>query len=323
MKFHINRDATEIESAIVVIEEILEKHVEVNFSGTIAYSTSRGYKTDWSDFINWCSTYGYDSLPVDDEAYALYIAGLALNGYKTSTIKRRMSAISKAHIMAGYRNPKTEKVRKVIASVRRAYGTEEIGKEAILIDMLKEMLEYLPDNLKGTRDRAILLIGFAGAFRRSELVSIDIDHLQVKQQGLEILIAQTDQEIDGKPVIIPYGQGSSTCPIKAVQDWIQEAGINKGPLFRPINRHGQLGEKRLSGDAVSLIVKEYVIAAGFNKEQYSSDSLRAGLATSADIAGKREQSIMTQTRHKSDKMIRRYRQMENTIEVNAASDIGL
>ncbi|MEK4510131.1 site-specific integrase [Paenibacillus sp. FSL K6-2524] len=324
MNNDLDQNRTDINSALLVINEILDERKESVFQ-IKATNTSKGYKTDWNHFISWCSKNGYDSLPVNDEAYAIYITTLALSGYKTSTITRRMSAISQAHFVAGYCSPKTLTVRMVIAGIRRAYGIKEIGKHPLHVDMLKSILNMLPNNLKGSRDKAILLIGFSGAFRRSEVVAIDVEHLHFNDTGLLIEMRKsiTNQKKAGETVVIPYGVCRNTCPVKAVQDWIKNSGIKMGPLFRSINRHGQMYVNRLSDKAISLILKEYVKAAGFNEEFYSSHSLRVGFVVSAAMTGKSEQSIMAHTRLKTDRIISKYIQMAHMIQENGAIDIGL
>jgi integrase len=151
-------------------------------------------------------------------------------------------------------------------------------------------------------------LGFAGAFRRSELVAIDVDDCAVAPEGMTVNVerGKTDQEGEGRLVSIPPGEEEATCPILAVENWRAAAKIDAGPLFRVMNRHGQALDKRLSGEAVAMVVKRYVWRLGHGIEDFAGHSLRAGLATSAAAAGKSERAIMNQTGHRSLKTVRRY-----------------
>ena len=176
----------------------------------------------------------------------------------------------------------------------------------------------------GKRDRALLLVGFAGAFRRSELVSLDVADVAFDPNGLTIRLrrSKTDQEGEGRKVGLPYGSNLATCPVRALQEWLHVAAITNGALFVGINRHGT-PQGRLSACAVALIVKKVVAAAGLNPDLYAGHSLRAGLATSAAMAGVSERSIMAQTGHKSVMMVRRYIRDGSLFRENAAAGIGL
>jgi len=288
-------------------------------------NTLKSYRKDWEHFTNWCETFSLNSLPANEDTFALYLSALAIDGYKASTIQRRMSAISVAHSVAGFESPTTSKVKVVWAGIKRSIGTAEKGKLPIVIDTLKAILQTLPQSLSGTRDRALLLIGFAGALRRSELVSLDVNDINITNEGLILNLrsSKTDQEGQGTPIGIPYGEFESSCPVRSYIAWLKASGIEYGPVFRPINRHGQLSDKRLSDRAVALIVKRWISEVGMNESDYSGHSLRSGLATSAAMLGKSERSIMEQTRHTSTTMVRRYIRMGSLFNENAAKNIGL
>ncbi len=193
-----------------------------------------------------------------------------------------------------------------------------------MVEDLKHIVQSLPENLLGLRNRALLLLGFTGAFRRSELVSLDLTDYEVTKEGLVIVIrrSKTDQMGEGRPVGIPYGTGK-TCPVQALQEWIQASGIQTGAIFRVMNRHGQVLSKRLSGEAVALVVKKYVEELGFDSERFAGHSLRAGLAISAAAAGKSEKSIMKQTGHRTSETVRRYIRDGNLFRDNAVDGLGL
>jgi Phage integrase family len=188
-----------------------------------------------------------------------------------------------------------------MAGIRRAKGTAPETKAPTLTDDIRAMCAKLPEGLLGVRDRALLLLGFAGAFRRSELVSLDVSDLELNSQGLVVMLrrSKTDQEGAGRKIGIPYGSTYWTCPVRSLQAWLEESGIVEGPLFRCVNRHGKIQPGRLSGFAVSLIVKRYAAAAGLDVTKSSGHSLRAGFATSAAIGGASERAIMNQTGHRS------------------------
>lgn len=290
-----------------------------------AGNTTRAYGADWRDFTEWCRHHGRQSLPTDPQTVAYYITDLA-ERRKPSTIQRRLSAISQAHQAAGFDTPTTSMlVRSVWAGIRRAKGTRQEGKSPLLVEDLRLILQHIPDNLTGKRDRALLLVGFAGAFRRRELVSLDAEDIQVTGRGMVILLrrSKTDQEGVGRKVGIPYGSSPLTCPVESLQDWLEASRIDQGPLFRPINRHGQIRKLRLSDKSVALVVKRRAQEAGLDPRRFAGHSLRAGLATTAAIAGKDERAIMEQTGHKSTQMVRRYIRDGSLFRDNAATGIGL
>lgn len=288
-------------------------------------NTLKSYRSDWRHFVEWCEKYNLPSRPTDEETYALYLSSLALEGKKASTIQRRISAITQAHTLVGFDSPTTTRVKTVWAGIRRMHGTVETGKLPITVDTLKEMLNVMPDKLIGVRDRALLLIGFSGAFRRSELVNLDVGDIEISREGLTIKIrkSKTDQEGKGEVIGIPYGLKEETCPVRAYLSWLETSNIQTGPIFRSINRHGHLSDKRLSDRSVALIVKRYIELIGLDEAKYAGHSLRSGLATTAAMLGKSERAIMNQTRHRSEAMVRKYIRMGSLFSENAASNIGL
>lgn len=291
-----------------------------------AENTKRAYRNDWQDFVTWCAEHGLQPLPASPQTVAAYLSDRAKT-HRVSTLQRRLSAISQAHKAAGYRPVSTreEPLHSVWMGIKRAKGTAQEGKAPVLTDELRAMVATLPDSLLGIRDRALLLLGFAGAFRRSELVGLDVEDLTFTQGGLVVTIrrSKTDQEGQGEKIGIPFGAHEETCPVRAVQAWLTAAGIQEGPLFRSVNRHGQVQPGRLSDKAVALVVKRTAAAAGLDPTRYAGHSLRAGLATSAAAAGVEERNIMRQTRHRSVQMVRRYIRDGNLFRNNAAAAVGL
>ena len=287
-------------------------------------NTRRAYRTDWNHFTAWCSFHGLLSLPATEETVCRYLADRA-QFYKVSTLTRRVASISQAHQAAGYASPtQALSVRATLKGIRRKKTIVTTQKAPVLVDDLRRMVQILDDSLMGKRDLALLLIGFAGAFRRSELVSLNVSDVSFDNNGLTVFlpVSKTDQEGEGRKVGIPYGSNPATCPVRALQGWLRASTITSGPLFVGINRHGT-PQRRLSDCAVALIVKKIVAAAGLNPDLYAGHSLRSGLATSAAMAGISERSIMNQTGHKSVQMVRRYIRDGSLFRENAAAGIGL
>jgi integrase len=199
-------------------------------------------------------------------------------------------------------------VREVVKGLRRRVGVAQRQVSPIIVEHLRRIVEHLPDTPAGLRDRALLLVGFAGAFRRSELVSLDVADLGEQPVGLVINLrrSKTDQEGAGRKVGIPFGAELSLCPVRALRAWREAAQIDEGPLFRPVDKHGTALARRLSAHSVAVIVKRIAAVAGYDPRLFSGHSLRAGLATAAAAAGKSERAIMRQTGHRSEVMLRRY-----------------
>jgi site-specific recombinase XerD len=333
-------DAAEAQgSAAVIVPSAGEEHaaaVSVQYkesrerardyaSDAVAANTRRAYRADWRDFAAWCAEQHRTALPALPETVAVYLAALA-GHRKTSTISRRLSAIAQAHKTAGLDSPTTDAaVRQVLAGIRRRHGTQQKGKEAALTADVRAMVGTLEASLAGQRDRALLLLGFAGAFRRSELVALDVADVTRTRDGLVVQVrrSKTDQEGAGRQVGIPYGSTPGTCPVRAVADWLEVAGLAAGPLFRPIDRHGNLRPRRLTDQSVALVVKRAVRAAGLDPSVYAGHSLRSGLATAAAQAGVSERAIMEQTGHKSLPIVRRYIRRGSLFTENAAAKVGL
>jgi site-specific recombinase XerD len=274
-----------------------------------APATVRAYRSDVRDFEAWCLDHGRDPMPASAELVADYISDLAATGRSAATITRRLSSISQAHQMARLESPtQTQLVRMTAAGIRRTISTAPRQARPIVVEELRLMLDALPDGLRGARDRALLLVGFAGAFRRSELVALVVEDVQRRPEGLliELRRSKTDQEGAGRTVAIVHGRSPQTDPAAALDEWLGEAGITSGPLFREVDRAGRVGAAALSDKAVTRIVKGAAERIGIDPQQVSGHSLRAGLATSAAAAGAPERAIMNTTGHRSTAMVRRY-----------------
>jgi integrase len=209
--------------------------------------------------------------------------------------------------------------------IRRTKGTAPAQKAPALTDDIRAMIDATDASIIGIRDRALVLLGFAAAFRRSELVALDVEDCAFGKDGLTITLrrSKTDQDGQGRKIGIPYGANPETCPVRVLQGWLEQAGTSSGPVFRSINRHGQVQPGRLSGIDVARVVKKLAERAGLDPANYAGHSLRAGHATSAAIAGASERSIMNQTGHRSVQMVRRYIRDGSLFRENSAGKLGL
>ena len=302
---------------------ILETQRQDFAMGSRADNTKRAYTGNWRTFCDWCAERGVASLPTSPDTLSLYITDRA-GSAKVATLQQALSSIAKAHKMAGHEDPRNEAVRSVWEGIRRAKGIAPTRKAAAVTDEIKLLVAATPDTLKGTRDRALILIGVAGAFRRSELVALDLADVDFAPEGARVTIrrSKTDQEGAGDTIGIPYGTNPETCPVRSLMAWLKAAKIEEGALFRRINRHGHLGE-RLTAQSVALVVKELAAAAGLAASRYAGHSLRAGLATSAAAAGVSLDVLMSQTRHKSTTVAMGYIRRANIFTRNAAASVGL
>ena len=300
-----------------MLPSVLSSDVQRLIAASLSEGTKRGYQQDIAHFEAWGG-----SIPASAATIAAYLADLATS-YKTATIVRRLTALSKAHDAMGAANPtKSELVRATMRGVKRTIGTASREAKPILREDLFLMLDCMGDGTKDMRDKALLLLGFAGAFRRSELVGLDVSDIEHVRQGVVVTLRRSkiDQEGRGRKIGIPFGR-SKWCPVKQLVDWLNHAKIDTGPLFRGINRHGHVAEQRLSGEAACVIVKLRAEAAGFDPTGYSGHSLRAGLATSAAMAGASAWKIRQQTGHASDTMLNRYIRDGDMFLSNAAGAV--
>jgi len=290
-----------------------------------AENTLRGYRADWQEFCGWCEGHDVGPLPSSPETVASYIAECA-GRLKVGSIQRRLNAIAEAHKAVGLESPTHAGiVTNTMKGIRRTKGTAPAQKAPTLTDDIRAMVEATDAGLIGARDRALVLLGFAGAFRRSELVALDVDDCGFEKNGLTVTLrrSKTDQDGVGRKIGIPYGSNPETCPVRVLQSWVEQSNINAGPLFRSINRHGRMKPGRLSGIDVARVVKKLADRAGLDPAKFAGHSLRAGHATSAAIAGASERSIMNQTGHRSVQMVRRYIREGSLFRDNSAGKLGL
>ncbi|MER9403664.1 tyrosine-type recombinase/integrase [Mesorhizobium caraganae] len=280
----------------------------------LAENTRRAYAADLAHFEAWGG-----SIPASDATVASYLAEHA-DLLSVATLCRRLATISQAHTKKGLTSPaSSELVKATIKGIKRSLGKAQTEAKPLLKDDLLAILDGTGNDVKSIRDRALLLVGFAGGFRRSELVGLDKEDVEHVRQGMIVHLrrSKTDPEGAGRKIGIPFGR-TRWCPVGALDDWLSQSGIKEGPLIRPVNRHGQVLDQRLSGEAVALVVKERVGAIGLDPSGYSGHSLRAGFATSAAMAGAATWKIRAQTGHASDAMLGRYIRDGDIFVENAA-----
>ena len=292
-----------------------------------APATLRAYQADWRDFAAWCRAKNLCALPCLPATVALYLSESS-HSLRPGTLTRRLTSINKAHRAAGHPAPALAGdlvVGETLKGIRRVHGTEQAAKQPLFTEDLRRMVAALPAGLPGVRDRALLLLGFAGAFRRSELAVLEIRDLRETPEGLVVRVARskTDQQARGREVAIPCGSDPATCPVRACRAWIEAARLQTGPLFRRIDRHAQVNARALHKDSIGPIVKRAALAAGLDPKLYAGHSLRAGFCTQAYMNGAREFDIMRQTGHRSLETLRKYVRGRGLFRDNAANRLGL
>ena len=279
-------------------------------ASALAPSTRKAYEHDWLVFASWCAEHGAQAIPAVPATVAAFLASEADRGFRPITIGRRAAAIAAAHRAQDRPNPcDSGAVAAVMSGIRRQHGTRPLRRAAPLeLDPLARLVEPLDTaTLAGQRDRAMLLLGFAAALRRSELVALDVEDVEFDTaRGLKIVIrgSKTDQERAGATVAVPYAHASDRCAVRALQVWLAAASIHRGPVFRQMRRGDKLTDRRLSDQSVALIVKRRAQAASLPPTFLSGHSLRAGYATAAAAAGVEERKIANVTRHKNHPVLR-------------------
>lgn len=319
-------ELTPVTGASQSLQTIAEK-AQGYAKSAVAKNTRRAYKSDWEHFSTWCTSRGLEPLPAAPETIGLYLADCAAS-LKVSTLRRRLASISQLHRLKGTpidtRHPA---IRNTLRGIAREHGAEQVGVAPLVIADLRRICQGLPETIIGARDRSLLLTGFAGALRRSELVALNLRDVEVSDDGLVLNIrsSKTDQLAEGNRLGIPYGSRVETCPVRALAAWKTAAGFDQeteGPLFRQTRRGGEVRD-RLSGDAIARIIKRRVAEIGLDPSRYSGHSLRSGLATSAASAGISERVIMRQTRHASLATLAPYILEGTLFTNNAAAGVGL
>jgi integrase len=302
---------------------------------SVAENTRRSYKSDWESWGAFCGGHGFTPLPAEPEHIRLYLAQLTqFAGRKgkpltPKTAQRHLAAIAAAHrsqdIAFDARHPV---LLRLMDGIRRAFGVRQEGAPALRREDIAAMCNIFGPDLRSARNKAIILLGFAGGFRRSEIVGLNVEDLAFGKDGLTVLLkrSKTDQEGKGRTVAIVPGASPLTCPIAALQAWLRAVQLEDeggDALFRPVNRWGAVELNRLSDKAVDRIVKSACDAAGLKDKGFSAHSLRAGHVTEALAGGADRSAVKRQTGHASDGMLDRYAREADPFASNSSGNLGL
>lgn len=305
----------------------------------LSESTRKAYENAWTDFRQFCETHGLPLLPSTEQAVALYLTDRA-GQLAVSTLDQRLAAIQHVHDREDVESPTRSKaVRNVMKGIRREEDSTPNQAPPLLTDQIKEMVDSLPGAgprpsgteaeatwLRAKRDQALLLVGYAGAFRRSEIAGIDVGDVERRPDGALITVrrSKTDQEGEGQLVALRRIENSAYCPVSALQDWQSAAEIEEGPLFRGVPRSGIVRASAITGRTVGNVVKQAADRAGLSTpESYSGHSLRAGHITQASMEGAPEAAIQAQSRHESPQAFQEYIRPQKLLEQTSSAHLGL
>ena len=317
-----------------LITDIKALHEETlnNLKNSKANNTIRAYKSDFKDFGGFCAKNGLKSLPTEPKIVSLYLTYLSAKDAKMSTLRRRLVSIGVIHRLKGhYLDTKHPIIIENLMGIKRKKGSYQKGKKPILINHLKLIIDEIDKNtsdetgIRKLRDKTMILLGFAGGFRRIELISIDYEDLEFVDEGVKIFIrkSKTDQFGEGMIKGLPYFTNQQYCPVWHLKKWLEISEIKSGPIFRRFFKGLNLGKNRLTDQSVALFLKKYLSNAGIENQDYSGHSLRSGFATVSAEAGADERSIMAMTGHKTTQMVRRYIKEANLFKNNALNKIKL
>ena len=302
---------------IVTDIKTLELETVKNLKNSKANNTVRAYESDFNDFSLFCVKNGFKYLPTEPKILSLYLTHLSKTS-KFSTLKRRIASIKVIHKMKGhYLDANHPIIMENLLGIKRVNGAYQKQKKPLLINNLKLIIKVLDEKEKNEkkriRNKSLILLGFSGGFRRSELVNLDYDDLEFVDEGLKIFIkkSKTDQAGIGSIKAIPYFSNKEYCPVIKIKDWIRYSNITEGKIYN------------ISDKLVSLTIKKYASLAGLDPNLYGGHSLRSGFATSAAEAGAEERNIMAMTGHKTTQMVRRYIQEANLFKNNALNKIKI
>jgi site-specific recombinase XerD len=272
-----------------------------------APATRRAYRSDMALFSVWCASRGLSALPAGPETVAVFLASQAKDGVKAATVSRRVAAIRDAHRAKGLDSPTdAEQVKAVVRGIRRTIGTVQGKKAPATAERVIAMVQVAQNTLRGQRDRALLLLGFAGAFRRSELAGLAVSDLEEVSEGLRVILRRSKTDQEGAGRVVPIPRGTVACPVAAVGAWLDTAGISEGPVFRPLGKGSRVLPGALSTRSVGQIVQRYAEKVGLNPKEFGGHSLRAGFLTSAAARGANLFRLMDQSGHKSVETVRGY-----------------
>ena len=314
-----------------IVTDLKKLHEDTlnNLKLSKANNTLRAYKSDFKDFGAFCAKHGFKSMPSEPKVVSLYLTHLSANS-KISTLRRRLVSIGVVHKLKGhYLDTKHPAIIENLMGIKRKKGSIQTGKKPILINHLKQIIKVIDEQkiekIKKLRNKALILVGFSGGFRRTELVSIDHEDLDFVEEGVKITLrrSKTDQFGEGQIKGLPYFTKEEYCPVNSLKNWIYLSKIKTGPIFRRFAKGSILTNHRLTDQSVVLIIKECLKLAGIENQNYSGHSLRSGFATVAAESGADERSIMAMTGHKTTQMVRRYIRDANLFNNNALNKIKL
>jgi site-specific recombinase XerD len=272
-----------------------------------APATLSAYAADFRAFEDWCRLHALKVIPALPGTVATFLAFEAQRGVKVATITRRAAAIRYAHAVARLEPPTSaEVVKATLRGIRRSLGVASSRKAPATVERVLDMVRAVPDGAAGLRDRALLLLGFAGAFRRSELTALNVADLEFRSEGLRVTICRSKTDQEGVGQVVAIVRGHKACPVAAVEAWLASAQITYGPVFRPVSKSGQVLAGRLTPHSIALIVKRHAAVAGFDPALFSGHSLRAGFLTSAAARGASLFKLMDVSRHRSADTLRIY-----------------
>jgi len=301
-----------------------------NLKSSKAINTIRAYKSDFKDFGAFCAKHSFKPLPSEPKIVALYLTYLSGKDSKMSTLRRRLVSIGMMHKLKGhYLDTKHPVIIENLMGIKRTKGSIQRGKKPILINHLKAIINVINEEkieeIKKVRDKAIILVGFGGGFRRTELISIDHEDLEFVTEGVKITLrrSKTDQFGEGMIKGLPYFSNEIYCPVSHLKKWIKISNIKEGPVFRRFAKGCSLTSHRLTDQSVVLLIKRYLELAGIENKNYSGHSLRSGFATVSAESGADERSIMAMTGHKTTQMVRRYIKEANLFKNNALNKVKL
>ena len=292
--------------AVVALLETAER-AKTYARNARAPATRRAYAHDWHDFEVFARINGRKALPAEPQTVALYLADLA-GRLKVSTVKRRVVAIAQQHKLHGLLSPTADPIiREVLKGIERTHGIAPHKKTALTVDLLKDILHRLDDSLRGRRDRALLLLTFAGGFRRSEVAALDVADVRFEKRGAIVTLrrSKTDQLGAGREIAIPQLHTEAFCPVQALHDWLKAAAIVEGPIFRTFSMRGELQANRIDGRDVARLVQRWTGRARLEGD-FAAHSLRAGFVTSGAERGIAEASLQNVTGHRSATILRGY-----------------
>jgi site-specific recombinase XerD len=301
-----------------------------NLKNSKAINTIRAYKSDFKDFGAFCARHSFKILPTAPKIVALYLTHLSSKDAKMSTLRRRLVSIGMIHKLKGhYLDTKHPIIIENLMGIKRVKGSIQKGKKPILINHLKSIINAINqqkiDEIKKFRDKSLILMGFGGGFRRTELISIDHEDLEFVPEGVKITIkrSKTDQFGEGIVKGLPYFSNELYCPVINLKKWLELSNIKSGPIFRRFAKGSVLTKNRLTDQSVVLLIKNYLNLAGIENSNFSGHSLRSGFATVAAESGADERSIMAMTGHKTTQMVRRYIREANIFKNNALNKIKI